>query len=304
LIPIVTGKVEGERVSIFNEASGMKNPMSGVLLQNTTGLTLESGPLTVFEGDTYAGESLIDRLKPDEKRFLTYAADLGTTISTKFDSTSENVSQVKIVNGLIELQYKRIENKTYTILNKDDKPKTIIIEHPNRSGWELKDKQNVYEETENYRRFRVVASGKKTSQFSVLEENVLSNTVAISNINSDLIQLYVNRKYIDEATRQSLEKILVIKQQIADLNREISLKNQQLNEINADQNRIRENLKAVGKSEEEKKLIARYTAKLNEGEDSIERLRKELKTTTDSREQLQLELNKMITSLSFKATLK
>jgi hypothetical protein len=46
-------------------------------LTNTTGLTLEGGPVTVTEGDTYVGEAMLDTMKPDDKRFVPYAVELG-----------------------------------------------------------------------------------------------------------------------------------------------------------------------------------------------------------------------------------
>src|SRR5262249_47362558 len=72
LIPIVQAQVEGESLSIYNEAVRQGNPLNGLKLKNTTGLTLEGGPITIIDGDSYAGEALIDRFKPGETRFISY----------------------------------------------------------------------------------------------------------------------------------------------------------------------------------------------------------------------------------------
>src|SRR5262245_15574376 len=53
LIPILQNQIEGESVSLYNRQSRKQNPMSALYLNNTTGLTLESGPLTIIENDTY-----------------------------------------------------------------------------------------------------------------------------------------------------------------------------------------------------------------------------------------------------------
>jgi hypothetical protein len=66
LIPIIQTKMEGERVAIYNEGVRQDRPYSGVLLKNATALTLESGSITVLDGDAYAGEALMERLKPKE----------------------------------------------------------------------------------------------------------------------------------------------------------------------------------------------------------------------------------------------
>ena len=60
LIPIVQTKMEGERVSVYNQAVRQDRPFSGVLLKNGTNLTLEAGSMTVIDGNAYAGEALMD----------------------------------------------------------------------------------------------------------------------------------------------------------------------------------------------------------------------------------------------------
>ncbi|HEX8267208.1 MAG TPA: hypothetical protein VF596_17535, partial [Pyrinomonadaceae bacterium] len=49
LIPIVQTKMDGERISVYNESVREDRPMSGLLLKNTTDLTFENGAMTVFE---------------------------------------------------------------------------------------------------------------------------------------------------------------------------------------------------------------------------------------------------------------
>src|SRR5207237_10323275 len=56
LIPILQTRMEGSRVSVYNQSGGRSRPMSGLLLKNTSALTLEGGPITVIDGDAYAGE--------------------------------------------------------------------------------------------------------------------------------------------------------------------------------------------------------------------------------------------------------
>ena len=53
--------------------------MRCVEFKNTTGLTLEGGPVTVLEGGSYVGEAMLETIKPDEKRLVPYAVELGVT---------------------------------------------------------------------------------------------------------------------------------------------------------------------------------------------------------------------------------
>ncbi|MBO0859847.1 MAG: hypothetical protein J2P21_15565 [Chloracidobacterium sp.] len=73
LIPILQNEIEGESVSLYNREAREQNPMIALYLDNTTGLTLESGSMTIIDNGAFAGEALTGRIKPGEKRFITYA---------------------------------------------------------------------------------------------------------------------------------------------------------------------------------------------------------------------------------------
>ena len=111
--------------------------MEAVRLKNTSDLTLEGGAVTVIEDDTYAGEALMDTLKADEERYISFAVDLGTRVNTKIGSGAQTVYRVRIVRGTMFMDYKQQETKTYKLVNVEPKDKTVVIEHPFRQGWKL-----------------------------------------------------------------------------------------------------------------------------------------------------------------------
>src|SRR5690606_9633580 len=95
LIPIVQTKMDGERVAVYNEAVRRDRPLSGVRLTNGTGLTFESGSITVIDGDAYAGEALMERLKPKEQRLISFALDLGTHVRVRTEAEREPAKLLK-----------------------------------------------------------------------------------------------------------------------------------------------------------------------------------------------------------------
>jgi len=76
MLPIVNASVQAEKLSIYNESVQRKFPLNGLRLTNTTGLHLMQGPITVFDGGTYAGDARIEDLQPKEERLISYALDL------------------------------------------------------------------------------------------------------------------------------------------------------------------------------------------------------------------------------------
>lgn len=300
LIPILQNQIEGESVSLYNQEAREQNPMSALYLNNTTGLTLESGPLTIIENDTYAGEALTGRIKPGEKRFITYAVDLGCRVSVKEDEEDQKAYRAEIINGSFNLHYKQMKTTVYTLNNLTDRPKTVYIEHPydKDEKWQLVKTARPVETTERYHRFKLVVAPKAATQFSVSEELPDARAYSLSNITTNDIQVFVKSNYLTSEMEKSLEDIADLKTRIAAISREIAEKQSEINTIAKDQERMRENLRALGKTEEEKQLVQRYVGKIAQGEDQLEKLRQEEKKLQEEKNILQRQLDERVKKLA------
>ena len=73
MVPVVQHDIAVERVSLWSAARGVAQPLRAVWLTNDTGLTLDGGSLTLVEGGAFAGDGLVEAIKPGEKRFVSYA---------------------------------------------------------------------------------------------------------------------------------------------------------------------------------------------------------------------------------------
>lgn len=300
LIPIVQSKLEGERVSIYNESARRDRPMSGLRLKNISPLTLEGGSLTVLDGDAYAGEALMERLKPGETRFVSFALDLGTLVTTQAKADREPVFLVRALNGVFQAHYHQAEKKTYTITNQTDKPRIVYIEHPVRKDWVLSESTpKPASKTASFYRFRVEVEPRKTAELVVNEHLTLMDSYAISSLSSRDLELFVSRRYIDDTARASLEKILNLKGSIAVVEARIAGMDTEVREIGEDQARLRENIKALKETAEAKQLITRYVSKANEQESRIEQIATERKAAAAERARLQTELEAAIRTFVF-----
>ena len=76
MLPLVEGAVAAERLSVFSGADalslGTVHPMLAARFKNTTGLKLPAGPVTVFDGGTYAGDALLEFLGENDARLIAY----------------------------------------------------------------------------------------------------------------------------------------------------------------------------------------------------------------------------------------
>ena len=287
LIPIVQTKMDGERVSIFNETARADRPMGGMMLTNTTTLTFEGGSLTVLDRDAYAGEALMERLKPKEQRLISFALDLGTRVSIETKGDSRPAQLIKVVNGVFQVHYFRAEKKTYTLTNQTDREKIVYVEHPVRKDWGLADeniKPNII--TDRYYRFRVVLKPFDKVELPVTERQGLMDSYSLSSLTGEQVKLFVSRRYIDDATRAKLERLLDLRSQMAAIDGKLQALDAEVERIEADQKRFRENIEALSKTPEAKVLIARYIAKAGEQESRIEEMEKLRKGLAEQKEQL------------------
>lgn len=300
LIPILQTRMEGERVSVYNEAVRRDRPLSGMRLQNTSALTLDDGALTVLDGDAYAGEALLARFKPGEKRFITFALDLGTLITARSTNDREPVFMVKAVNGVLEIHYYQMEKKIYTITNQTDKPRLLYIEHPLRGDWKLlanEGEPKPADQTASFYRFRVELKPHDKVTLPVTERRALMDSYAISNLTTSDVEMFVSRRYINEQTRAALNKLIEIKARIAAVDARLAAIDTETGEIATDQARLRENINALKNTAEAKQLIARYVAKANEQETRIEQMTKERREAATERARLQAELDAAIRAI-------
>jgi hypothetical protein len=67
-------------------------PRAAARLVNNTTQTLPPGPISFFSAGGFSGESKIDRLKPGERRFIEYGADLDLNVERKNVLSAETPS--------------------------------------------------------------------------------------------------------------------------------------------------------------------------------------------------------------------
>jgi hypothetical protein len=297
LVPIVAKEIDGEAVDLYNESVRPGNPLAAVRLKNSTGLTLEGGPLTVLLGGSYAGEALTQTLKPGEERYISYAVDLGLHVHTKTGSKTEEVDRVIINRGLLRMHRAVIETKAYTLDNKGPRLKTVIIDHPYHADWKLLNKEKPVEITDNYIRFEVKAAGQETTSFTVREMRDSWETIMVSNLTPDHIAAFASRNYLSEKIRQQLEKIVALKSDIAAIDQDLKALEKGRDQIFKDQKRLRENLQGLGQTTEEKDLRSRYVKQFNQQETHLEKEREREKALERQRETKQGDLNELIATL-------
>ena len=304
MVPILQNEIRAEKVSVWTLGHSSAHPLRGVWLTNTSGGTLDGGNFSVLEDEIFAGQGLLDPIKPDERRLLSYATDLAMLVREAGSETPQRNVQVAIAHGVMIRTSEAQQKYTYTIRNEDSSQRALILEHPVRLGWNLsKDTPRPEETTLSTYRFRVDVAPKQAATLEIKESHPVETRVELTNITDDQLALMVKEGSVNPEIEQALRKILEQKDQVASLDSEAEKRGKEIDGIYNDQQRLRENLKALKGSAEEKALTQRYTQQLSDQETHLDKLNIEKadfeKKSADAQEQL----DKMIEDLSIEAIL-
>ncbi len=299
LVPIVSGEVSVEKVTVWTPSGQNAVPLRAVWLENTTDLTLDGGSFTVLEAEAFAGEGVMSSLRPHEKRLLSYAADTAIHADARSEGGPRHVERVRINKGTIVQVAQDQERRVYTVRNEDTSPRTVILEHPARPGWVLAPgAPQVVESSAGFRRFRLTVEPKKTVTLTVDEIYPREVRYVLSRMTDDELTVFLRGPGVDPSVAAALKPIVEKKQAIAAVDRDLAAGKAEVDRIGTDQARVRENMKVLKGSAEERALTERYTRELDQQENRLEVLRRDSDALEQQRGKLQTELDALIEALT------
>lgn len=272
MLPIITEKVEGRKLAIYNQNVQAKHPLNGFRLKNTSDLHLMQGPITVFDGGSYAGDARIEDLAPGQDRLLGYAVDLKTEVEPQTKSEPETLVSVRIRRGVFHAIKKLVEEKTYLVRNKDQKAKTVLVEHPVRSDWTLEAPSKPDEKARDVYRFELEIEPGKAKSLVVRESLHRREESGIADMAWNNYAFYLNSGKVSAKVKEALRKVMEHREALQQLAADRKLREDRLTEIGQEQSRIRENMARLNQNSE---LYQRYVKKFDEQETEFERLRSE-----------------------------
>ncbi len=297
MLPFLQQEINARKLLIYSH-TGSEHPTNAAELTNSTGKTLDGGPITVYDGGAYAGEALMETLKQDDKRLISYAVDLGTRITEAFDSKAALVTEIHAEHGILTAQLAAEETRTYTIRNVDHKAKTLIIEHPLRYGYTVLN-QKPMEKTSSNSRFEVALAADSNQQFPVAEKRVFSQTYQVSNLTPDQIVAYVHNSTLSDAGRRQLQRIADQKNQIAENDRGLRDTAAQISDLTSDEDRIRRNIESLNNVSGQQQQVQNYARQLDAHEQQLAAMRDRQADLQKKKSALATDLDKLVEGLSF-----
>jgi hypothetical protein len=293
MIPIITDPIEVQRVSIYNQSVLPQHALTGARLKNITGKHLLTGPITVLDHGAYAGDAQIDNVPPDQQRLISYGIDL--QLRVKADTqTATSLQSATLIKGVLTRQYKNVMSHDYVAANQADRDKILIIEHPIQRNWTLVDTDKPVETTETLYRFRVKVPAGKTNTFTVSEQQITDERVALLDCSVGQLVVYSKEGQIDDRIRAALAKAADMKRHLGDLQQQIQFRQQAIEQIGQEQGRMRENMRVVSQDTDYYKHLL---SKLNDQETQIEKRQEEIQDLQKQAQQQQKDLEAYLSGL-------
>lgn len=277
LVPILLERIgKSERV-LFWRRDLSQHPHHALLLDNSTSLTLEKGPITVFEGSTCLGEGMLPKtMKPGMREMVTYALETAVEVEQRGDSRAQPVTRATLVSGLLTTYYRESLENRFKLRNKSGKPYVLYLDHGKAGGdFKLVEPQAPVDELPNHFRFKVELAANAEREFLVREEREVSAQVSIVDQGVQAIRFHLQQKYLSAGARAFLESIIGLLDQRAAVERELQAYAQERASLNQAQESLRLNMGALRDTPEEKRLRDQYVARLSqalERGDELQRL--------------------------------
>ena len=274
MLPIINAQVQGKKVSIYNADAQAKHPANGFQLTNSTTLYMSQGPITVFDGGEFAGDARVEDVAPGAKRLISYAVDLDVEVAPDVTPRPDELLSVRIAKGILKIEQLKTRRHSYAIKNSSAERKTVLVELPIDSAWELRSSKEPTEKTRDLYRFEVIIDGGKSTQLIVEEQQKAPSEVQLVGASTNaVLALAAGAGRLNPAVEKAMRSLVELQKKLEAATGDAERVEASITAIDHEQARIRQNLAQLEKNSD---LYNRYIKKLTDQEDEIEKSRKQL----------------------------
>jgi len=276
LVSIVTQEVPGNDVHLFHPISESfvnLKPYRAIHFQNTTPFTLEEGPVALHRGSTFVGEGMLSRVPADSNQFIPYAMDNTVTLSASRQEKEEAVGILKVLDGVITSQLRRVRAVTYSVKNTRQEETTVYVRRTRRAGWTIRKPAEGVLESGGWWYVPVVAAANTETTLNVEEATPVEKRVRIeSKLSTELLNVYLGSHEVSPELKATLDKVLKIKKRLALIQTDIDHLTAEKKRWLDSQRRVRANLERLNESDGNARLKRDQSKKLADLDDKISKL--------------------------------
>ncbi len=297
MLPFLQKKIGGRKLSIYSDTSS-QHPLNAAELTNSTGMTLDGGPITVYDDGVYAGEALMETLKSADKRIISYGVDLGTRITTAFDAKAETVREIRAARGTLTVKQSRMETMNYDIRNVDAKAKTLLIEQPANPGYTVVSPKPI-ETTPAAWRFQIDLPANAPAKIATVLRCDYDLTLEVSTMTPDIVAFWAQNQTLSGAARAQLQQLGDLKRQLAEASKEMGNNESEVSSISRDEERSRQNIATLSNVSGQQEQVQNYARQLAQYESRINTLHDRHAALEQQKTALQKQIDDAVEKMSF-----
>ncbi|MGQ9371181.1 DUF4139 domain-containing protein [Azospirillum sp. ST 5-10] len=279
MLPIVARDVPAEPVALYQPATHPRHPLAAVRVTNDADSGLPPGVLTLYErgaapaGVSYVGDARLAALPVGEDRLLSFALDHKVTVD-RSERPSQTLTRAGIADGVLHLTVEERQTTTYTLEGAAREPRTVIVEHPRRPGWELVEPAGAAPEaTDEAYRLPVAVPAGGTATLTVVTRHPRVDRIALTDLDAERIAAYADAGALAPAVRDALNRAAELRGALATHQRRIADLEREQADVLKNQERLRTNLEALPRDSD---LYRRTLDKMGEQETRLETLATDL----------------------------
>jgi hypothetical protein len=275
MLPLVESPVEARRLLIFSGATAVRgknqHPRLGAELTNTSGMKLPAGPITVYDGGTYAGDALIEFWNEGEKRLISFGEDLSVNAAV-FDTSSRTIISVKISGGVMIINRSQEYIKTYTFHNTSAQIKSLMIEHPQTPNAVLESPE-ADEQTPSAYRFTMTLPAEKEIMLLVRESRPIMERISLIQLRQDAFLSYMSSQEIPPPVQAALRQAVNLWNAVNAAEAAVTEAENRRSFLTYEQDRIRKNIEVTGNQTQQGQ---EYLKRLQSIDSDIDKIAREL----------------------------
>ncbi len=296
MVPIVSARLDCRKELLYNGSKLALHPVATLRMRNSTGLTLERGPVTVHDSGQYAGEALLSFTPVEGELLAPYAVELAVKVQEE-SSQSREIHGLKISGHYLTIEEWDVRTQLYQLNNSSAKTVTVLVEHPRTAYYQVFDTPAPQEQTGEHMRFAVEAPARGEATLTVRERRLVSRHEEIRRQSAQTLQGFLSRGLLDRQAHDRLNALLALWERIAAHERRLTEIEQERKKIYQGQEQARNNMGALSTTGEEGKLRAGYVDKLRTSEQQLEALAREEKQLQGEIARLKQEIEAAIKAL-------
>lgn len=266
-VPILDKGVKAEMVSLYRPDRGSRFADAAAVIENTSGISLPAGILTVYDGTAgYVGDASLSGLPTGEERAVRFAADQKVSVTEETENGRE-ITAISVSDGMIHSKSLIRDTTIYHIKGASDGERTVLIEIPKRDGATFNGGDAAVKPTATDYRLKVkLAKGEEkalTARFETVEEESFGLADASA---ADILSW--QSAAADPEIKGKLEALAKARNDQADAENQLAALDQDYARLSDDQVRVRGNLAVVSGGD----TGARFDKLLNDLQTQLEEI--------------------------------